>query len=275
MAAYLLLIRKVWRPVLAGILTPVRNSESSYLEISRATMSNTTHPGEATIAVDGVLQPLDVRPGQTIRIDNFTFVVSPKESYPILSNFVYGRDSVLWCHRDRRLVGTTRLEERDLTRWRLAARAMAYFPDYRTASSAMYVTWRGGLQHSVSFHSTATLWPCIPSIIAVFYGSCHLLGWNSTFPTSGEHTTWQAGASAMVILGLFASVLQQVIVHEYQPVVLDLFVKLFGMIIYLISLAAYPVISSFLVVESLRQLFYLPDDAFRLPDFSVYFPHFA
>ena len=82
--AYLLLISKVWRPVLAGILTPVHDSESSYLEISRATMSNTTHSSETTIAVDGVLRPLDVRPGQTIRIDNFTFVVSSKESYPIL-----------------------------------------------------------------------------------------------------------------------------------------------------------------------------------------------
>lgn len=42
-----------------------------------------------------------------------------------------------------------------------------------------------------------------------------------------------------------------------------------------IPIVVYSVTSAFLIVESTRQLFYLPDSAFKLPDFSVYLPHIA
>ena len=86
---------------------------------------------------------------------------------------------------------------------------------------------------------------------------------------------WRAGGLAMIILGFLASVLPQVGGHDYRSTNLDIFITLFGGIIFCISLAAYPAIGGFLMVESVRQLLYLPDNAFQLPDFSLYIPHFA
>ena len=74
-AAYLLLISCAARPVLAGVLWLGCESEYSYLSIRQPSISNTGHSSEATVAADGVLEPLDVRPGQTIRVDNLIFVV--------------------------------------------------------------------------------------------------------------------------------------------------------------------------------------------------------
>ena len=270
-AAYLLLISSAMRPVLAGIISPNCDSEYSYLSISQASISDTGPSSEATVAVDGALQAQDVRPGQTVRIDNFSFAIPSNKPDLRFSDFVFGKDSVPWCHRHRGPGNTVRLEEQDLARWRLTAGAMARFPGHRPADETMYVTWWGGLQHSVFFHSDTILWPCIPSIIAVLYGSCHLLGWNATFPTFTEHTLWRAGALAMVILGFFVSFPQQILLSD----ILNEWTGTPIAIIYLVSLAAYPLIGSFLTVESIRQLLYLPDDAFQLPNLSLYIPHFA
>ena len=273
-AAYLLLISMVRRDVIAGLIPLDCDSEYSYLTISQASISDTGHSSEGAIDADGTLRPLDVQPSQIVRINNFTFMVSSKEPASF-SSFIYGRGSVPWCHRDRGPGGTARLEEQDLARWRLAAGAMVRFPGHHPADDAMYVTWRGGLQYSVFLWSDTTWWPCIPAIIAALYGSCHLLGWDAAFPTSVEHTMWRAGGLAMVIFGFFASVLPQITAHEYQSKALGFFILEFGVPIYFISLVVYPVIGSFLIVESVRQLLYLPDDAFQLPDFSLYLPHFT
>ena len=274
-AAYLLLITEMRRPVIAGALFFYCDSEYSYLGVSPAGVSNPGRSGEATVTVDGTVQALDVRPGQAIRIDNLTFVVSSKKPDSLLSNFIYGRNSIPWCHHERGPGDTIRHEERDLTRWRLAARANTRFPDHRPTYDTTFLTWRGGLQYSIFLSTGPTWWPCVPSVITALYGSCHLLGWNATFPTSVEHAMWRAGAVAMAILGLFASVAEQGVIYRFQYEVLDLFLKWFVLIIDVVVIAAYPVIGSFLVVVSLRQLFYLPDDAFQLPDFSLYLPHFA
>ena len=274
-AAYLLLTSGVWRPVLAGVLKLRGISEYSCLKISRANLSDTCHSSEATVAVHETLQPQDAHPGQIIHIAGFTFVVSDKKPESYLSNFIYGRDAVPWCHRDRGLGNTARLKEQDLTRWRLAASAMARFPHHRPSCNVLYLTWRGGLQHSVFLGSKMRWWPCIPPVIAAVYGSCHLLGWNATLSTYTEHLMWRAGGLAMMVLGFCASVVPQVGGFHYQSKVLNASIAMFGTIIYFISVAAYPLIGSFLIGESVRQLFYLPGDAFRLPDFFVYLPHFA
>ena len=170
-AAYLLLISRPRRAVLAGIVPTFCDSEYAYLKISQASMSDVGHPSEAAVAVDGTIKALNVRPGQVIRIDRFTFVVSEKKPNSDFSSFIYNRDSVPWCCRDHEPDNTVRLEERDLTRWRLAARAMARFPDHRPSDRTTLVTWRGGLQESVfflfrsydmvamyTFHHRGTLW---------------------------------------------------------------------------------------------------------------------
>ena len=274
-AAYLLLISRARRAVLVGAIPLGCDSEYSYLKTSLAGMPDAGHLSEAAAAADGTIQTLNIRPGQAIRIDKFTFVVSEKKPDSDFSSFIYGRDSVPWCCRDHEPGNIVRLEERDLTRWRLAARAMARFPDHRPSDRTTLVTFRGGLQQSFLFRSKTTWWPCIPAIIATLYGSCHLLGWNSTFPTSVELTMWQAGGLAMIILGFFASVLPEVGEHDYQSEKLGFFVTVPSAIVYLIISTVYPLIGVSLVVESVRQLFYLPDNAFQLPDFSLYIPHFV
>ena len=281
-AAYLLFISVNRRSRLAGVLAVSSDSECSYLRVSQAGVFDTGPSSEATVAVDGALQARDVRPHQIIRIDNFTFVVSSKEPDRVNSSFVYDKDSVPWYHRERGPGNTARLEERDLTRWRLAAGTMARFRGHRPDNETMYVTWRGGLQQSVFLERDTGWWPCtVPSVITVLYGSCHLLGWNAAFPTSVEHIMWRAGALVMIILGFLPGFLPLLLLSLImlglvrQPQVQSGFIVHFIVIIWIIILVAYPAIASFLVVESVRQLFYLPDDAFQLPKLSPYLPHFA
>ena len=252
-------------------------SERRRLMISPSDRFDASGLSEAAVTVDESLQELDIRSGQSVRVGDFTFSISDKDSGTCHNN-TYDEGSLPWFHRDCGSGSTVHLEKEDLTRWRFAARAMARFGICDFPSSLSPLSSYSRLQASFFHGKDITWWPCIPSIIAIVYGSFHLFGWDATFPSSTEHIHWRIAASAMIVAGLLVAL---------TPLIADILVQTFGfpfarirpliLLLYILSASYYIYISTFLIFESIKQLVYLPltDAAFKLPDYSIYVPHFA
>ena len=259
--------------------------EHRYLTISRATESDDSDSSEAVITVDEALQALDLRPRQKVQVGNLIFSLND-QSLGRYRYFVYGRNSLPWFQRNRGPGDSVHLDEEDLTRWRLAERAMARFSN-RSFDMVVrvLVSWHRDLRFSFQFAESENEIGsvCLLSIIMVLYGSCHLLGWDSTLPTSVERIMWRAGGLTMVILGitplitlLLAVFADFIDLTSFDlPLVLEAALLFPLQVLSIIIFVAYPAASTLLIVESIRQLFYLPDPAFELPDLSIYLPHIA
>ena len=252
-------------------------SERMRLIISPSDRSDASGLSEAAVTVDESLQELDIHSGQSVRVGYFTFSISDKDPGTCHNN-TYDECSLPWFHRDCGPGGTVHLEKEDLTRWRFAARAMARFGICDFPSSLPPLASYSRLQASLLYSKGITWWPCIPSIIAAVYGSIHLFGWDTTFPSSTDRIHWRIAAPAMIVVGLLAAL---------TPLIADKLVQTFGfpfariwlliLLLYALSFSCYVYISMSLIFESIKQLFYLPvtDAAFKLPDYSIYLPHFA
>lgn len=108
-------------------------------------------------------------------------------------------------------------------------------------------------------------------VIAAVYGAPHIAALNSTFPTAKERTIWFA-ASICVALFPILNVFMAGILLFVQAVTglrLGLTITAFlGPLLYLIP-------STFLLIESFRQLWFLPPSAYQLTSWVSYIPHFS
>jgi len=104
----------------------------------------------------------------------------------------------------------------------------------------------------------------------LLYGLLHFLGWNEVFPSPLEHLLWTistvtvTSAGFLCILVLVVSSLIGITISDdvaYPPISTIFFLHLIA--------------SSFLVAESVRQLFFLPPAAYELPSWSSVWPHFS
>ena len=278
-AAFLLLISDACKRRSLGFADDRCISEFQRLRIARTTQPNPGNSGKVAVTVDDALEELDLRPRQKVRVGDSTFSFT-NTAYNGVRYSVYGKDYLPYFQRDLEPGNTAHLDKSDLARWRLAERAMVHFPvpdHVRYPPRRSLVSWHGGLRDSLFLDTDGKKWwPYVLSIIAVPYASCHLLGWDSTFPTSVECTMWRAGGTAMTILGI-----SPVALTALSPIILILtclniiVLWIVSSMPAIIAFIVYPTTSCFLIVESIRQLFYLPDSAFTLPDFSIYLPHFA
>ena len=135
-----------------------------------------------------------------------------------------------------------------------------------------------GLLDSFAFIDTGdAMWQtAVPCLIATSYGLCHLLGWFSTFPTVTESVYWRVSGLCVIVCGsvpFTLSLLWAILDRTRFSVVVRS--RQFGARLIFYLLMIYVGASCFLVVESVRQLLYLPNDALKQPDFSVYIPHFV
>jgi hypothetical protein len=113
----------------------------------------------------------------------------------------------------------------------------------------------------------------------ILYGLVHFLAWNVHFPTALERKLWHISSVLVsfsgvvwVMLGLTEDYLMdhKLIGFKIRTTVVSLAIML------LIAVPlTYVLASAFLLVESLRQLFFLDPDAYRVAPFSYYWPHFS
>ncbi|KLO14733.1 hypothetical protein SCHPADRAFT_825899 [Schizopora paradoxa] len=120
-------------------------------------------------------------------------------------------------------------------------------------------------------------------ILPAVYGCMHFFGWHAQFPTPVEQKLWRIATVAVcssggvslvvfVLTGIIESCYSRIrainiIAHSLTLVGVFL-VTIFIPCLYLFGIL-------YLLVESLRQLFYLPPKAFDIGSWSNYFPHIS
>ena len=109
----------------------------------------------------------------------------------------------------------------------------------------------------------------------ILYGLVHFLAWSDQFPTPLERLFWQVSSLVMTCSGLVqVSLILSVIWLDDRNKVVDLIRYVLISFIFVVPLG-YVLASGFLIVESVRQLFFLDDAAYQLPVWSDYWPHFS
>ena len=98
------------------------------------------------------------------------------------------------------------------------------------------------------------------------YGALHLLGWNEAFPSSTEQLLWWI--STVILIG--SGPLVPAMTYGVS-LLQEIYATLFSAIIVLLYMFA----SGFLLVESVRQLFFLPPAAHEVTSLTTFWPHFS
>jgi len=128
------------------------------------------------------------------------------------------------------------------------------------------------------------------AVSPALYGVIHFLAWNDHFPTSLEHVLWRVSSVMVTCSGIVWIPLTGVIGYWYfirsnmlnrmsvGPGTMSVGRRRIpGSTICILSpaLMAHVMASGFLIVESLRQLFFLEPAAYQLPSWTNYWPHLS
>lgn len=122
------------------------------------------------------------------------------------------------------------------------------------------------LAEAVDFGS-ARIATLVAVLLPAVYGLVHLFGWNAQFPSLVERSLWRIATAAICSSGVVFSAMAWVSIALDEVELLTLFI--FGF------LGLYVLSTMYLLLESIRQLFYLPPEAFVVTSWSNYLPHFS
>ncbi|EKM56217.1 uncharacterized protein PHACADRAFT_184886 [Phanerochaete carnosa HHB-10118-sp] len=169
---------------------------------------------------------------------------------------------------------------------------MARMGNASTTPEETLLSQHGGLQESMFGVDAPLYWTLVPGAIAAVYGLVHVAAWDTAFPNAVERTLWRVTSLAMVACGILPSIVLEFLNDLLtQPESMHAifrvycwymskekgvtFLRYISYVDLYASLALYPVLTACLLVESVKQVFYLPAGAFELPDSSVYVPHLS
>lgn len=119
-----------------------------------------------------------------------------------------------------------------------------------------------------------TITACIPLI----YGFLHLLTLHAQFPTMIERDLWRVASVVVMSSGAFDALFGVIKDVCFNGLALSgssrtIVSRCFHMVVYRIIPFFYLLGSGYLLVESIRQLWYLPHDAYVVASWSYYIPH--
>jgi hypothetical protein len=121
-------------------------------------------------------------------------------------------------------------------------------------------------------------------ISPILYGLIHLLAWSGQFPTPLEHLFWRISSLVIMFSGLaiVTSAIVSKSVDDGTPqgttirsMTTNGIDSILIVLIFHIIPLAHVLASGFLVVESLRQLYFLEPAVYQLPPWSNYWPHLS
>ncbi|KAI0758915.1 hypothetical protein C8Q74DRAFT_272085 [Fomes fomentarius] len=122
------------------------------------------------------------------------------------------------------------------------------------------------------------------AVLTLIYGFVHMLGWTAEFPTALEHSLWRYSTLVVMGSGLVLHIVVyfvgRVRIHLQleRKTDLNLGYRLAAKVAKAV-IAGIPIIylvaSAYLVGESFRQLLALPRQAYILPSWGNYWPHFS
>lgn len=176
------------------------------------------------------------------------------------------------------------LSSEDGTRRHLAARAVSrrglqHATRGRRSTAGALRTPCAGLQHMAFVYCPGvgggSVWQvrAVVRAVAIYGVRRCVFGWDAHFATHAERALWRAATVVLSALGLLPS-------SMFFAVQFTGFKKRrFGPAVAVLAYVAWPVMyilsSGYIIRQSIRQLFVLPEGAFRLPSFSSYLPHFS
>ncbi|EIN12163.1 hypothetical protein PUNSTDRAFT_130431 [Punctularia strigosozonata HHB-11173 SS5] len=200
--------------------------------------------------------------------------------FDLKSKMLYGSRPVPWHIRDRKEHEAITLESEDIQRWTLASAAMR---NYGLISPPIldkpYVLPYSSLQSSTDFKGQGLSGIMRSNLsaaaLALTYGVPHFLAWNARFPTAMERLLWRIATVVISSWGMGMALIVATIVVVRMT--LGIYTGERRGETRLVACAAMPYItmSGYLLIESLRQLFFLEPAAYELPSWSNYWPHFA
>ncbi|EKM55007.1 uncharacterized protein PHACADRAFT_119896 [Phanerochaete carnosa HHB-10118-sp] len=272
-AAYFQVIGLPTIPIVAGIHPFSGYAEKDYLRVAPCELLEDTG-----IIPDEEQMTVKLLPGESIQLEGYTFAIRAKEADPF-GRRVFGTTHCPWYAQERDSDGSVSISRADILRWRLAARAAARISESWWPTDVVRYTKAGGLGASEGIPSAQAL-----TILGIFatlliaYALPHFLGWSAAFPTPVERMLWRVGSIVVGVfpITIYAILILMFLINGCSFLVEDVNYVLFGFFSLCFPfIALYIFANMFTLVESLRQLFHLPDGAFLLPEFSAYFPHFA
>ncbi|EKM48595.1 uncharacterized protein PHACADRAFT_202622 [Phanerochaete carnosa HHB-10118-sp] len=272
-AAYFQMVGKPVAPRVAGLDDNVGLAEVTYLRIAPR-----RPPVDGTGAfLDGGRLVCSLGPGQPIPIEDYTFTVST--TGPDLQNRrVFGKAYCPWYAQKRGPGGSVSLSSADILRWRLAARAASRIDKAWQPQDLLRYTSTGGLEAFDPWVIRHLYVGAILVSLMTIYSLPHFLGWSITFPTLIESKLWRVASITVAALptAYFTLIALVYRLPSSRPSgSLPLPTYTIVVMLYYSLIVIYPLANGYLLGESLRQLFHLPDGAFLLPNLSVYFPHFS
>ncbi|GJE96399.1 hypothetical protein PsYK624_125950 [Phanerochaete sordida] len=257
-----------------------------YLKITASTESTVTQD-QQTDLLERENWPITLLAGNSIQLEGYTFTVQARKPDPD-NDILFAKTPRPWYARERGPDGSVSVSKADVQRWRLAARAATRLGGIWEQPADMELRRTSGLwELSSSLQGSsgselalfAAMW-VIPTMCALL----HVLGWNATFPTLAERILWRVGAvvtsagpTAFFLAAIIGSDLEDRVKTANSPVLSHVLriLSWTGSALMFTVAFLYVLSNLYFFVESIRQLLYLPDDAFLLPSFSVYFPHFS
>lgn len=194
------------------------------------------------------------------------------------------------CSKADPATGDVLLDGMDILRWTLASKALQRYArnGMPVSDNYAYVVPHAELQASADTNlGLAGLWrPGVAaSLLAAIYGGPHFLGWNTVFPTLAQKILWRCSTVLLTSVGALGGI---------AAICIRFFVGFkekrkpsemptpeghkgsFAEHASILSLAIFYLLASlYIVIESFIQLFYLSPNAYILPAWSNYFPHFS
>ena len=194
---------------------------------------------------------------------------------------------------------------REIMRWTLAIQAIRRYGHWNSTTTSLFgiielpgkaplISEAAGLQ-STSLQTDmsvveawwviyVTFYTCM-----VVYGLPHVLGWNAHFATDVERTLWRAASLTLpfITVPFLMLVLISALFIRIQSFRFISIGRIFNStlkavhrfmasrIVYIGIGGIYVAFSGYLLAESVRQLFILPQDVFKQPSVSYFWPHFS
>jgi hypothetical protein len=163
----------------------------------------------------------------------------------------------------------------------LAADALQHLlPTPERRPRPAFFTNRGRMLHPgtlVNTSSSAGGERITMAISPIVYGLVHFLAWDDQFPTLLERLLWRLSSFLVTISGLveISAVSFIELVHDSDIVCGSVIAYLMVFMVVVIVPLVHILASGFLIVESFRQLAFLDSAAYRLPSWSIPWPHLS
>ncbi|KLO11468.1 hypothetical protein SCHPADRAFT_942033 [Schizopora paradoxa] len=195
------------------------------------------------------------------------------------------RNDIPWHARRRMHNQPVHLTPLDVKRWLMASNAMRrYGVDLKSLADEIpsqqpHVMPKATMQASSDSKAKSLVGIVTTNaatvLLTVAFGLPHFLGWNAVFPSPRERHIWHAATITVTSWGVALGILAAIGLSVRWWFGASPWDRRGETAFVACGAVVYNTASGYLLVESIVQLFFLPREAYNLPSWSNYWPHFG